>query len=498
MKGKRWLLLTRWVNLTAGKRRQLNELFALNRRLSQALKLVSHWERPADVAASFRVGRSTFYRALGSYESCSTSLDGVGRRFRRRKLTAVGPTALFDKSFLQSLSVNEALFFDQFFVTLICPLFYIETLADLQKQRPGRTPEEEVGIIASKTPELHPAPSPLHLELCLSSLMGDEVAMDGRIVRSGGRHVKVHGKPGLVYKESPVEQAFGRWQAGEFLEVERRFASVWRKAMNALDLNAIAAGMKALGINSKTCRSLENAKALAETFVRDADHPEDRLSFALIATGMPPRMADPILERFRKARCPPLIEFSPYAAHVLTVELFFHLAIAADLIGTQDHNNRTDISYLFYLPLCMVFVSSDNLHGRTAPLFLRQNQSFVWGPELKADLRRLAERYAVLPQEQRDEGVMRFARNPPEEDGYLVSQLWDRHLRPWRGGALRPKGELTPQLIEAIQKLVNAPTIPSAEIERDIQKIEMVRVERNIHKKRGDFWQAPKDLEDVD
>ena len=31
VKGKHWLLLTRWVNLNAGKKRMLNELFALNR-----------------------------------------------------------------------------------------------------------------------------------------------------------------------------------------------------------------------------------------------------------------------------------------------------------------------------------------------------------------------------------------------------------------------------------------------------------------------------------
>ena len=31
VKGKRWLLLTRWIHLEADKRRQLNELFALNR-----------------------------------------------------------------------------------------------------------------------------------------------------------------------------------------------------------------------------------------------------------------------------------------------------------------------------------------------------------------------------------------------------------------------------------------------------------------------------------
>lgn len=39
VKGKRWLLLTRWVNLTAGKRQELNQLFALNRRVFKAYLL---------------------------------------------------------------------------------------------------------------------------------------------------------------------------------------------------------------------------------------------------------------------------------------------------------------------------------------------------------------------------------------------------------------------------------------------------------------------------
>lgn len=33
IEGKRWLRLSRWMNLDTGKRRQLNELFALNRRV---------------------------------------------------------------------------------------------------------------------------------------------------------------------------------------------------------------------------------------------------------------------------------------------------------------------------------------------------------------------------------------------------------------------------------------------------------------------------------
>ncbi len=45
VKGKRWLLLTRWMNLDSQKRRQLNELFALNRRVMKAYLLKESLER---------------------------------------------------------------------------------------------------------------------------------------------------------------------------------------------------------------------------------------------------------------------------------------------------------------------------------------------------------------------------------------------------------------------------------------------------------------------
>jgi transposase len=45
VKGKRWLLLTRWVNLASGKRQELNALFALNRRLLKAYLLKESLDR---------------------------------------------------------------------------------------------------------------------------------------------------------------------------------------------------------------------------------------------------------------------------------------------------------------------------------------------------------------------------------------------------------------------------------------------------------------------
>jgi len=45
VKGQRWLLLTRWINLSSGKRQELNSLFALNRKLFKAYVLKESLDR---------------------------------------------------------------------------------------------------------------------------------------------------------------------------------------------------------------------------------------------------------------------------------------------------------------------------------------------------------------------------------------------------------------------------------------------------------------------
>ena len=78
----------------------------------------------------------------------------------------MGPILIFDKSALESLSKDEAVWLDNFFLTNITPLFFIEVLADLEKQvRKGRTPEEVVGNLAYKTPDLQSSPNAHHRTL---------------------------------------------------------------------------------------------------------------------------------------------------------------------------------------------------------------------------------------------------------------------------------------------------------------------------------------------
>lgn len=143
----------------------------------------------------------------------------------------MGPLTIFDKSFLQSLNANEAALFDTLFRTNIVPIFYIETLADLYKENGRRTPEAEVGIIASKTPTWGSCVNASHITMCAGELLGHLVEMKQLPAVPGGRPVEIEGKKGIYYKPSREQVAFERWQKGGFSDVERVMAKDWREVV---------------------------------------------------------------------------------------------------------------------------------------------------------------------------------------------------------------------------------------------------------------------------
>jgi hypothetical protein len=68
---------------------------------------------------------------------------------------AQGPVLIFDKSSLESLSLDEAVLLDNFYRSNITPLFFVECLADLEKAIKSKsTPEQLVGSLADRTPEV--------------------------------------------------------------------------------------------------------------------------------------------------------------------------------------------------------------------------------------------------------------------------------------------------------------------------------------------------------
>lgn len=409
--------------------------------------------------------------------------------------------ALFDKSFLQSLNVDESVWFDHFFMPVVCPIFYVETLADLAKeQRSDRTPEAVVRAIAQKFPEKRGSPCINHTPLAVQNLLGAHVPLDGRIPRPSGRHVQGGGKKGVVFESSEEEEAFNRWQREEFREVERMFAAKWRAELNAMDLSQIPAALRNSGFDPKQCKTFEDAREIASQTIGNYAKAFEVLRFATLFLGVPNVRHQEVIKRWKAAGQPSLPSFAPYAAFVLEVEIFFHVTIAANLISSGRNSNRNDIAYLFYLPFCQAFVSGDKLHRTTASLFLRSDQGFVWGPDLKADLRRINEHFLTLPEEVREQGLFKFAGRPPELPDSVVRGLWKRHLRscalaePDMTDKLSQEGRA--KLVANLKAFTKGKTIPAREVPADREAIKMMAIEHRVRKRKGSWWQLPKDLPD--
>jgi len=400
---------------------------------------------------------------------------------------------LFDKSFLQSLTVDESVWFDHFFITNICPIFYVETLADLDKQvRKGRTSEQEVEIIAKKSPEVHGSPCIHHFDLCVNDLTGFSVPMTGQIpIR--GRTVKVEDKTSGFAEPSPESEAFSRWQKGEFLNIERQFARYWRTALSNLDLNAVARNFGILGIDAKSCKSLEDAKSISKNIVYSNSEPHRIMELAFIFLGFTEELRLRILERWANSNYSPLHEYAPYVAHVLTIELFFHIALAAGLISSAHPSNHIDIAYLFYLPFCMIFVSSDHLHKQCVPLFLREDQAFIWGQDLKKSLTKINRYYSQLPDEIKERGVVSFASDLPKINDPIIEQLRHKFFKQQARTVDKATNKLkTTDILSKIKMIEAAPSLPLDPKNFDAENTESVVIKRHVKRIKGSWYQIPK------
>jgi len=406
---------------------------------------------------------------------------------------------LFDKSALQGLSLDESVWFDAFFYPNITPLFFVETLADLEKEvAQGKTPEQVVGRLAEKTPTGGHG-NVYHLRIAVNEILGQPVEMRRVPIIEGGIPVEAgKGKKGLVFKDAPEREALRRWEDGRFLDVERDFAKAWRTTLSGLDLSTTYQLGKEIITRYRRPRDLAEAKALASELLEKPRSKSTRMALETFPVREEGRRM--LVGRWRAAGEPPMAQFAPYAAHVMTVDLLFTIGLGADLISRERPSNKIDMAYLYYLPFCMVFTSSDRLHERTAPLFCGKDQLFVWGPDLKADLAKLDAHYSALPDEVKEKGVMSFAWSPPTEGEFLVSSLWDKLMAPgWRGEERREQKPLPAKaekaLIAQIKGMKSASRLTGKAADFESDEADSIMFERRVPVQRGKWRLLPPGVE---
>ena len=366
----------------------------------------------------------------------------------------MGPIIIFDKSMLESLNIDEACFLDNFFISNIVQTFYIETLADLAKTtRTDRSAENLVKSIAKKTPIFSSKPNSHHLDLMQGDLLGYDVPMKTRqIPITGGTHIKTGDKMGVFVKPSKEEEAMDRWSKEDFYNLEKVIASKWRQELTNLDLESVYRdNQKYARGNYPTPKSFVDVKNLVDYLLNYEFKGIDGLYLIFDVINVPSHSRYRIVDRWEKEDAESIFNFCPYSAYVASIELFFNIVIASDLISRERKSNKMDMAYLYYLPFCHIFTSGDKLHSNIAPLFLDVDQSFVEARKLKEDLGKLDDYYSGFPVEARERGLIQMAPCPPKEGEYLVSNLWDKHLSSeWRkkdegpimNSAKTPKGLL--------------------------------------------------------
>ena len=185
----------------------------------------------------------------------------------------MGPILIFDKSALQCISLDESVFLQNFFLTNLTPLFYIETLADLEKEvKAGKTPERVVGELAYKTPEHGMYSNIFHNSLVLQDILGQPVDMSKRpIIKGGIPKITTDGKIGFYFDESPEKKAMDRWQNGQFLEIEREDAKLWRQNLSNFSFEVQMAIVKNIVPPSIHFSNLNDIKVFVDKFISQKD-----------------------------------------------------------------------------------------------------------------------------------------------------------------------------------------------------------------------------------
>lgn len=410
----------------------------------------------------------------------------------------MGPTIIFDKSTLQSISVDESVFLQQFFLTNITPLFYVETLGDLDLgvHKGGKPIVDIISALAIKIPSVGIFPNVHHSRLVLGSLLGQLVEMEGRVIRDGGiEKIDSDGNIGIHYDHSSEEMALSRWHKKEYSDVERSFSHAWRTSLSRLSFDRVLGIIKNVVPPDLVLAKPDDVYRFVDGYMYTNQKELLYLVFELL--GLPEGYYPKVLGRWNKNSDQVFTDFAPYAAYVLKVDLFFYVCMLRGFESTGRPNHKIDLAYLYYLPFCNVFVSSDRLHGRLAPFFLRKDQQYIDGVQFKSGLSQLNEYYSQFADQIAERGFMNFASQPPKDLDNEVSKIWDKSFPNWRKSNPDKESAIDPEeekkLIEHLNRVEKDSKIVRRNTPSD--SVHHVVMTHNVPVQKGRWRILPKGIE---
>src|SRR5260370_10324390 len=380
----------------------------------------------------------------------------------------MGPNILLDKSALQSLSLTNGEIYklSHNFNFVTCSVLLTEILGDLKKGQTGT--EYSIDEVRQRSQNLlgggyHCAH---HRRLIAGDLMGYGIPMTGQVPLEGGKTTtNAVGEKGVVFGPSPENRAINRWRDGDFSEAEKELSELWRESTRALDLEKFRRENLAR-MKVHHFKNLDNLHRYI-AFVTQPTATEEKRQLLRVMMDefvIPQEGQTLVLANWGAAGYPAIDAYCPYAYYCFKVNQVFSYGVITGLITTRP-SNRIDTQYFYYVPFCTVFSSRDNLHRDLASTFLRHDQSFVHGDELKADLKSLVQKASALTAEERREREFQYGSYPPFDENWVVNRIWRKHMRPWTPGsgnrAVKMSKEEAQALLKRISELTESPQEPT-------------------------------------
>jgi hypothetical protein len=306
----------------------------------------------------------------------------------------MGPILSFDKSFLEMLSPDEVDELDLQFKLFMTPILVSEIQADLKHPSPrqGKLPEDLVRALARKLVSNHGWLQMHFRSLGLGEItrqLQEPVPLDGRVVVDSlaPNVYRTKDGQGTIYDGRQDWEMWNAWANGNFSEADEMFATHWREQAAKIDLVAITSEWETFcNEHLEGVRSIQHVIDRIDVLITKPEWQADFLRMVYHFLEAPPAAQLMSTYLLRTGRLTDVRAWAPFASSVARLGMIFCCCLTLKFI-TSRPTNVLDLQYLFYAPFGMVFVSHDRLHRDLWPATTTQAE-FVWGAELKADLRR--------------------------------------------------------------------------------------------------------------
>ncbi|MFC2165903.1 hypothetical protein ACFLT2_13025 [Acidobacteriota bacterium] len=374
----------------------------------------------------------------------------------------MGPFLLVDKSFIESLSPEEIDFLDRHYMVIITPILIREICANLLKYPDDeQLSKNKVSMMAKKAKQFDAKTVCHYGNICTADLNGADVRLEPIIPRIGGHEVVApDGSKGVIFEESYEDKLLRRWESGNFTEADLSDANDHYEK-RSYDLESSGKEMADEFPRNAVYKSLnELASNLDYQF---SNYPEQwQIIESLMNTlNLAPQEREEIKFRWEANNRPSFKDFSRYAFFCYRLGSMFWIGVTSGLIPTSKHEKAIiDYEYIYYLPFVHTFCSRDSFHRDFSSFFLRDDQDFIWGDDLKADLKVISSFNDNMTDDEKKYYAINFGHYPPPIPESITNILWQKHMRPWtpKSGnlAIEMSEETKKEMSEKINEILEA------------------------------------------